>query len=61
MQDYKCFTEFVMVLNHLSWFYNEHYDYVLSDFYAEEYYKYKDWAYDHLKGEELTYFFRTLD
>ena len=58
--DYKYLTELVMVLNWKVW---EHYtvndDY--AKFYNELYLTTNDYAYDNLKGDELTYFYRTTD
>ncbi len=59
--DYKFFTELVMVLNWKSWY---HYDLGHSDIsqlYADLFYKAQEYGYEHLKDEELTYFWSTLD
>ena len=54
-------TELVMVLN---WKLGQHYELgndALSDVYQELWDKTDGYAMDHLKGEELNYFFRTTD
>ena len=58
--NYKYLTELVMVLNWKSW---EHANRnpQLSELYADLFYKARDYALDHLKGEELSYFLRTTD
>ena len=57
--DYKYITEFIMALNWKSW---EHqYNETYCKLYADLYYEARDWAFDHLKGEELQYFIRTTD
>lgn len=57
--DYKYLTELVMVLNWKSWEHQNNQS--LCELYAELFYKCRDWALTHLKGEELTYFIRTTD
>lgn len=58
--DYKYLTEFVMVLNWKVW---EHYE--TNDDYAklynELYFIANDYAYDTLKDEEFTYFYKTTN
>ena len=58
--DYKMLTELVMVLNWKIW---EHYESndSLARLYDELWQKADRYATSHLKGEELTYFFRTTD
>lgn len=57
--NYKYLTELVMVLNWKSW---EHCNnQTLCELYAELFYKAREWAITHLKGEELSYFLRTTD
>lgn len=54
-------TELVMVLNHKCW---EHYDKgndTLSKLYSDLYYKANDYAWENLKGDDLTYFFNCTD
>ena len=62
--NYKYFTELVMVLNWKIW---EHY-YLAYDghekvarLYDELWREYQGWGYDNLKDEELDYFWSTLD
>lgn len=59
-KNYKALTEFVMALNWKIW---EHYEskQKLAMVYNELYFKAKQYAEDHLKGEELSYFIRTTD
>ncbi len=59
-KNYKALTEFVMALNWKIW---EHYksEQKLALVYNELYFKAKQYAEDHLKGEELSYFIRTTD
>ena len=58
--DYKVLTEFVMVLNWKIW---EHYETneALARVYNDLWEKADAFAIDYLKGEELSYFFRTTD
>ena len=58
---YKYLTELVMVLNWKCW---EHYDKGNSQYsqlYQDLYEKTDEYALDHLKDEELSYYFRTTD
>lgn len=58
--DYKVLTEFVMVLNWKIW---EHYEENegLARVYNDLWQKADAFAIDYLKGDELSYFFRTTD
>lgn len=58
--DYKVLTEFVMVLNWKIW---EHYqnNEPLARIYNNLWQEADKYAVENLKGEELTYFFRTTD
>lgn len=59
--NYKYLTEFVMVLNWKLW---QHYNAGHSDFakvYNKLWQKADDYAYNHLKGEELHYFIKVTD
>ena len=58
--DYKVLTELVMVLNWKIW---EHYktNEPLARIYNDLWQTAEAYAIDNLKGEELTYFFRTTD
>ena len=53
-------TELVMALNWKCWRWNNHND-AYSALYAQLFYELQDWCYDHLKGDDLTYFIRTID
>ena len=57
--NYKYLTELVMVLNWKSWEHAENAS--LCSLYANLFYKARDYALTHLKGDELTYFIRTTD
>lgn len=57
--DYKYLTELVMVLNWKSWQWEN--NEAFCELYSDLYYKARDYALSNLKGEELTYFFRTTD
>lgn len=59
--DYKKLTELVMMLNWKSWEHNSQGNYEISELYADLFYKARDYGYDHLKDDELSYFWRTLD
>ena len=58
--NYKYLTELVMVLNHKIW---EHYETnePLARVYNELWEKAQNYGYEHLKDDELTYFWKTLD
>ena len=58
--DYRYLTEFVMVLNHKASFHYRNRD-ELSRLYSKLYDEADAWACDHLKGEELSFYLRTLD
>ena len=58
--DYIYLTELVMVLNFKCWqWYNR--NNTLSQIYSDLYYQADDYASTHLKGEELSYYYRTTD
>lgn len=59
--NYKYLTELVIVLNWKLWQHYELGNNELSDVYQELWEKADGYAMDHLKGEELNYFFRTTD
>lgn len=58
--DYKYLTELVMVLNWKIWQYYNHND-ELANVYNELWQKADNYACEHLKGEELSYFYQTTD
>lgn len=58
--DYKYLTELVMVLNWKIWQWYET-DEEKARLYNDLWEKTQSYGYDNLKGEELTYFFTTLD
>ena len=54
-------TELAMVLNHKCWAHNDCNQLEISRWYQDKYYELEEWAYKYLKGEDLTYFVKTLD
>lgn len=58
--DYIYLTELVMVLNHKIWQWYEH-DEEIAQLYNDLWMKADAYAMKHLKGEELSYYLRTLD
>lgn len=58
---YKEFTEFVMVLNWKSWYHHDNGFRELSDFYSDLFYLAYYYGLENFTGDELTYFWRTLD
>lgn len=58
--DYKMFTELVMVLNHKVWL-NSKENEPLALFYDKLWRQADNWGCENLKGEELEYYYRTLD
>ena len=58
--NYKYLTEFVMVLNWKCWQHHQKNN-EYSELYAKLYYKAHDYACNHLKGDELTYYLQTTD
>lgn len=63
--DYIYLTELVMVLNHKIWYWHGQHGrrdmMQFVDTYQELWEKADAWACENLKGDELTYFYRTLD
>lgn len=59
--NYQYLTELVMVLNWKLWQHYELGNDALPDVYQELWEKADGYAMDHLKGEELNYFFGTTD
>ena len=59
--NYKYLTELVMVLNHRCWYWYHRNNAEFSEVCSELFYKAQDYAYSHLKGEELDFFFRVTD
>lgn len=59
--DYKFLTELTMVLNHKIWYWYEKDNQTLSRVYDGLWRKVDSWACENLKGEELEYFYSTLD
>lgn len=57
---YIYLTELVMVLNWKSWVWVDKCE-VYSQTYADLYYKADDYACNHLKGSELSYYYTTTD
>ena len=59
-KDYKYLTELVMVLNWKAWQWNEENE-DFANVYQELWEKADAYACENLKGEELSYFYRTTD
>lgn len=57
----KEFTEFVMILNWKSWYYHDNGFEELSDFYSDLFCLAYQYGVNNFMGNELTYFWRTLD
>lgn len=58
--NYKYLTELVMVLNHKIWFWyesNQNFARVYNDCWMKAH----DYALDHLKGDELTFYLKVVD
>ncbi len=59
--EYKYLTELVMVLNWKCWEHYENNNTQLSKIYGELFYKTRDYAWDNLTDDELSYFSNTID
>ena len=59
--NYKYLTELVMILNWKIWQHKDNGDPVYSTLYMELFEKADLYACENLKGEELSYFYRTTD
>lgn len=59
--NYKYLTELVMILNWKIWQHYENGNHNLAEVYNELWEKADLYACDNLKGEELSYFYRTTD
>ena len=59
-EDYKYLTEIVMVLNWKMWEHSEN-NIELSRLYQKLWEEARDYAEKHLKGDELSYYYRTTD
>ena len=57
----KEFTELVMVLNWKCWEWHYKNKAIMSEYYGQLYYDAYDFGIEHFKGEDLSYFWRTLD
>lgn len=54
-------TELVMVLNHKLWVWYDRQDYEKAEIYDQLWRKADDYAQENLKGDELQYFYQTID
>lgn len=54
-------AELVVVLNLKCWAHYNNGDTELSNLYSDYYYKYNDWAYEHLTGSSLDTYFNIAD
>lgn len=59
--DYIYLTELVVVLNWKCWWHYDHHNQDLSKLYSDLYYKARDYALSHLKGEEFQHFYNLTD
>lgn len=59
--DVEYITELVMVLNWKIWEHYESKNAKYTELYDSLYTKLRDWCFDNLKGNDLTYFLRTTD
>ena len=59
--DYKMLTELVMVLNHKIWQHNETCHTAYMNLYYDLWEKADNYALDHLKGRELSYFLEVIN
>lgn len=60
-KDYKYLTELVMVLNFKCWQWYYRGNHTISKVYEELYEKADEYASTHLKGDRLSYYYRTTD
>lgn len=58
--NYIYLTELVLVLNHMIWYWHERNE-TYAEVYNELWEQADAYGCEHLKGEELTYFYNTLD
>lgn len=54
-------TELVMVLNWKSWEHSSKGNNALAKLYVELYYELDNWCVENLKGDDLQYYYRTID
>lgn len=54
-------TEFSLVLNWLSWFYNDKNEYEKSKVFTELWREFHLWVVENWKGEDLTYYLKEVD
>lgn len=54
-------TELCIVMNLYCWDFYENGNEEISKIYADYYYQVRDYALDHFKGEDFTYFYRMTD
>lgn len=59
-KDYKYLTELVLALNWKIWEHHEH-NAALAELYNSLWEKASQYAEEHLKGEQLQYYYRTID
>ena len=59
-RNYKILTELVLILNHKIWYYYEKNE-RLAKLYNNLWETLDQWCCNHLKGEELSYYYRILD
>lgn len=59
--DVEYVTELVMVLNWKCWYFYQKKMTELSKLYEELYYKADEWCCENLKGDDLSYYYKTTD
>ncbi len=59
--DYEYLTELVMVLNLKCWYWHQRNNMAMAKLYSQLWQKADGYACENLKGEELSYFYRTTD
>ena len=59
--EYEYLTELVMVLNFKCWYWHERNNMAMVQLYNDLWQKADGYACENLKGEELSYFYRTTD
>lgn len=60
-KDYKALTELCIVLNKRCWQHYESRHFELSKLYADLYHNCRDYAYSHLKGDAMKYFYDVIE
>lgn len=59
--DVEYFTSLVLTLNHLIWFHYDRDDFDIAKTYDELWKKADSYGCEHFKGDDLNYYYRTID